>query len=99
MNPFPTADQATAILERNFFFAHLAVRRSAWQRSGGMAVDVAWAEDWEFWLRLLRRGSRAGCVLEPLADYRIHAGSVSADRWPSLQPASRSSTGPSAPAA
>ena len=84
-NTFPTEDQAVAILERNFFFAHVAVRRSAWERAGGMAVEVAWAEDWEFWLRLLRSGSRAGCVLEPLADYRIHAGSVSADRWPSLQ--------------
>jgi len=84
-NTFATEDQATAILERNYFFAHLAVRRSTWHRFGGMAPDVAWAEDWDFWLRLLLAGCSAGCVMEPLADYRIHAGSVSANRWRSLQ--------------
>jgi hypothetical protein len=49
-----------------------------------MSADVPWAEDWDFWLRLLVGGCRAGCVLEPLAHYRIHPGSVSADRWQSL---------------
>ena len=84
VNPFPTEDQATEILRGNFFFAHVAVRRSTWHRFGGMSVDVSWAEDWDFWLRLLVGGCGAGCVLEPLASYRIHPGSVSADRWRSL---------------
>jgi GT2 family glycosyltransferase len=84
VNPFPTEDQATEILRGNFFFAHVAVRRALWHRFGGMNVDVAWAEDWDFWLRLLVGGCRAGCVLEPLAHYVIHPESVSADRWQSL---------------
>jgi GT2 family glycosyltransferase len=84
VNSFPTVDQAIEMLRGNFFFAHVAVRRSTWHRFGGMTADVAWAEDWDFWLRLLVGGCSAGCVLEPLADYRIHAGSVSADRWRSL---------------
>lgn len=83
-NRFPVVDQATEILSRNFFFAHVAVRRTTWQKFGGMSTDLPWAEDWDFWLRLLLGGCRAGCVLEPLADYRIHSGSVSADRFRSL---------------
>lgn len=83
-NTFPVVDQATEILRRNFFFAHVAVRRTTWHHYGGMSPDVPWAEDWDFWLRLLLGGCQAGCVLEPLADYRIHSGSVSADRSRSL---------------
>lgn len=81
---FPTVAQATEILRRNFFFAHVAVRRSVWERLGGFAPEVAYADDWDFWLRALFAGCRAGCVAEPLADYTIHAGSVSADRAASL---------------
>ncbi|MGY1745235.1 glycosyltransferase family 2 protein [Blastococcus sp. SYSU D00695] len=84
VNPFPTVAQDTEILRANFFFAHVAVARETWHRFGGMSADVPWAEDWDFWLRLLVGGCRAGCVLEPLAGYRIHGGSVSADRWRSL---------------
>jgi glycosyltransferase involved in cell wall biosynthesis len=83
-NAFARDQQATEILRRNFFFGHVAVRRTTWHRFGGMDPDVAWAEDWDFWLRLLVGGCRAGCVLEPLADYRIHPASVSANRWRSL---------------
>jgi hypothetical protein len=35
-------------------------------------------------LRLLLSGSRAGCVLEPLANYTIHPASLSANRFESL---------------
>ena len=81
---FPVRDQLTEILRRNFFFAHVAVRRTQWQAHGGYDADIAYAEDWDFWLRLLAGGCRAGCVAEPLADYAIRPQSQSGDRAPSL---------------
>jgi GT2 family glycosyltransferase len=84
-NPFEVADQAAEILRRNFLFGHLAVRRETWHRFGGMDPSLSQAEDWDLWLRMLVGGCRAGCVLEPLADYRIHGSSASADRSGSLR--------------
>jgi len=81
---FPVRDQSTEILRRNFFFSHVAVRRTAWLASGGFDREVARAADWDFWLRLLFAGHLAGCVAEPLADYRIHPASLSAERASSL---------------
>jgi glycosyltransferase involved in cell wall biosynthesis len=81
---FPVREQSTEILRRNFFFSHVAARRTAWLASGGFDPAVAWAADWDFWLRLLFAGHLAGCVAEPLADYRIHTASLSADRASSL---------------
>jgi glycosyltransferase involved in cell wall biosynthesis len=83
-NPFPVRDQATEMLRRNFFFAHVAVRRSLWERHGGFATDLPRAQDWDFWLRLLVAGAVAGCVNEPLAEYTIHEASLSANRAASL---------------
>lgn len=83
-NEFPTHDQVSAILQRNFVFQHAAVRRSRWLEHGGFSPDLDRGEDWDFWLRLLLDGSVAGCVLEPLADYLIHDTSLSADRYRSL---------------
>ena len=82
--PFPIEDQATKILRRNYFFAHVAVRRSVWLKHGGFEPGRLQGEDWDFWLRLLFAGCLAGCVAEPLADYRIHPASLSADRTSSL---------------
>ncbi|MGI9155919.1 MAG: glycosyltransferase family 2 protein [Marmoricola sp.] len=84
-NEFATTDQATEILRRTFFFAHVAVRRSRWVELGGFTPDLARGYDWDLQLRLLVSGSAAGCVLEPLADYTIHPQSLSARRWESMQ--------------
>jgi GT2 family glycosyltransferase len=83
-NEFPVVDQPLAILRGNFFFAHVAVRRSRWLEHGGCSPQLTRGEDWDLWLRLLLAGSQAGCVLEPLATYRIHGSSLSADRYRSL---------------
>lgn len=83
-NVFAAVDQSTEILRRNFFFAHIAVRREVWNRYDGFTPDLARGYDWDFALRLLLGGSKAGCVLEPLADYRIHSNSLSADRFQSM---------------
>ena len=83
-NEFATVDQATEILRRNFFVSHVAVRRTRWLELGGYRPGLNRGQDWDMWLRLLLSGSAAGCVLEPLAEYRIHGESLSADRYRSL---------------
>jgi len=103
--PFPTTDQRAAILDRNFVLGLCAVRRRVWVDAGGFDPQLAYAADWEFWQRLIFRGSRVGLVDEPLARYRLTRGTLSshrihlvqarlevlsrAGRWDSLSPEER----------
>ncbi|MGC4014269.1 MAG: glycosyltransferase [Luteolibacter sp.] len=45
------------------------IRRAAFERIGGYE-DPLWAEDHDFWLRLLENGARFGKVPEPLLQWR-----------------------------
>lgn len=72
-------DQRYAILERNFIFSHAAVRRSRWIEVGGLETGRRdHAADWPFWVKLILTGSRAGFINEPLANYTLTTGSLSA---------------------
>ena len=77
---FPVDDQRAAILDRNFVLGLAAVRRERWLEVGGFDESLAHTADWEFWQRMILSGSRVGLVDEPLARYRLAAGSLSADR-------------------
>jgi glycosyltransferase involved in cell wall biosynthesis len=77
---FEVDDQRMAILERNFVFGLAAVRRSRFLAAGGFDESLRFATDWDLWLRLILDGSRVGLVAEPLAVYRLHATSLSAQR-------------------
>jgi glycosyltransferase involved in cell wall biosynthesis len=77
---FEVLDQRRAILQRNFIFGHAAVRRELLLEHGGFDESIRWTTDWEFWLRLILAGSRAGCVDEPLALYRLRESSLTAQR-------------------
>jgi len=77
---FEVEDQRAGILDRNFIFGHVAVRRDRFLSVGGFDETIRWTTDWDCWLRLILDGARAGCVMEPLAVYRVHEGSLSADR-------------------
>lgn len=77
---FEAADQRAAILERNFVFGLAAVRRSRLLEIGGFDESLSHATDWDCWIRLILSGSRVGLVAEPLARYRLHAASLSANR-------------------
>ena len=71
----------TAILQRNFVLGLSAVRRSPFHsRSEGSTPTVEYTTDWELWMRLILSGSEVGFIDEPLAEYRLHAGSMSARR-------------------
>jgi glycosyltransferase involved in cell wall biosynthesis len=77
---FETDDQRRAILERNFVFGLVAVRRSRLLEIGGFDESIRYAADWDCWLRLILAGSRVGLVPLPLARYRLHPKSLSANR-------------------
>lgn len=77
---FETADQRGTILVRNFVLGLAAVRRGRWLAMGGFDESLTHTTDWEFWQRLVLAGARIGLVDAPLASYRLHAGSLSANR-------------------
>ncbi|HLF67957.1 MAG TPA: glycosyltransferase family A protein [Gaiellaceae bacterium] len=77
---FETVEQRRAILQRNFVFGLAAVRRSRLLEHGGFDESILWTTDWDLWLRLILDGSRAGCVDEPLALYRLRETSLTARR-------------------
>ena len=77
---FAFDNQRTAILQRNFVLGLSAVRRSRFADVGGFDPTVEYTTDWELWMRLILSGSEVGFIDEPLAEYRLHAGSMSARR-------------------
>ncbi|HEX6681054.1 MAG TPA: glycosyltransferase, partial [Gaiellaceae bacterium] len=82
-NPFPVADQRTAILER-CFVGWPAARRERLLAVGGFDESLRNGADWDAWIRMILDGARAGLVREALLRYRIRPGSLSADRTRSL---------------
>ncbi len=77
---FAFDNQRQAILQRNFVLGLSAVRRSRFAAVGGFEPTVEYTTDWELWMRLILSGSEVGFIDEPLAEYRLHAGSMSARR-------------------
>ncbi|MDP1805970.1 MAG: glycosyltransferase, partial [Acidimicrobiales bacterium] len=77
---FAVDDQATQILRTNFVFGLAAARRSRLLAVGGFDEAIRYTADWSGWMRLLLSGSAAGYVDEPLAVYRRHDRSLSANR-------------------
>jgi glycosyltransferase involved in cell wall biosynthesis len=76
---FEIEDQRRGILERCFILGHAAVRRERFSAVGGFDDAMRTVADWDLWIRLILAGSRAGLVPEPLAHYRVRAGSLSTD--------------------
>jgi glycosyltransferase involved in cell wall biosynthesis len=84
VNPFPTRDQRTTVLER-CFVVQPAFRRSRLRAVGGFDETLSTGEDWDCVLRLILDGSAAGLWDEPLAVYRINSGSLTHSRPQTLQ--------------
>jgi GT2 family glycosyltransferase len=78
-NAFSVTDQRKAILI-SCFVGWPAARRSRILEAGGFDESLLVAHDWDAWLRLIFAGSRAGLVDEPLVRYRVHGGSLTANR-------------------
>jgi hypothetical protein len=83
-NPFATSDQRTAIFWNCFVGGWPAVRLERLRSIGGFDESLRMGEDWDCWLRLILAGAQAGMVDEPLYDYVVHAGGLSANRVESL---------------
>ena len=79
---FETGDQPLEILRRNFVFGAAAIRRERLFAVGGFDRSLRYAADWDLWIRMIRSGSRAGLVSEPLYRYRIGPQALSAQRAP-----------------
>jgi GT2 family glycosyltransferase len=82
--PFDVSDQRTEILDRCFCAAP-AMRRTTLVRVGGFDESMRSGSDWECAIRLIHSGAAAGLVEEPLYRYRIHSGSLTADRLATLR--------------
>lgn len=68
--PEPQA-QLHAIVEWNFIFVLVVVRREALDRLGGFDSSCDRAEDLDMWIRLLLDGGRFARIAEPLAGCRL----------------------------
>ena len=79
-NQFVTGDQRRGILERNFLFGLLAVRREALLAIAGHDESLRDVYDWDCWIRLIFAGSRVGMVDQPLAIYTLREGSSTSVR-------------------
>jgi glycosyltransferase involved in cell wall biosynthesis len=84
INGFPVDDQRTGILSMCFVLSP-AVRRERLIAVGGFDEELACAEDWDCWIRLVLGGSRIGLVDEPLYVYRLGEHSLTADHPASLR--------------
>jgi glycosyltransferase involved in cell wall biosynthesis len=78
---FVAGDQRMGIIERCFVVCP-ALRRGCVLEVGGFdeSHEIAPAEDWDLFVRLILGGSKAGIVDEPLMRYRKHPASVTANR-------------------
>ena len=82
---FVTDDQRRGIIHQHFVYANAAYRRKSLLAVGGYdefydPTPYHGVEDTDLLVRMILGGSRAGLVDEPLAVYRIHPGSLSANR-------------------
>jgi len=84
-NPFAVDDQRSAILETCFVGGWPAIRLERLRELGGFDEGLRTGYDWDCWLRLILAGARAGFVAEPLYDYRLHPGSLTASRAATLR--------------
>lgn len=77
--PQPAGSLGNA-LDRSFgIYIGSTFRRTDWERVGGFDPAFGVCEDFDMWIRLLMLGGRAHYIDEVLADYRVRAGSASAD--------------------
>ena len=67
------------LLDRNFVYTSVTVRRSVLGAVGGFDERLWAGEDWELWLRVVAAGHRPLRAADVLAIHRLRPGSLSAD--------------------
>lgn len=79
-NRFEVADQRRVILDHNFVFGQVVVRRDRMLELGGYDPAIRYTTDWDCWIRLVLAGGRLGCIDAPLGVYTMHEAAMSASR-------------------
>ena len=79
-NIFAAEAQRAAILDHNFVFGQVVVRRATMLRLGGFDPEIRYTTDWDCWIRLILDGGRVGCIDAPLGVYVMHESAMSASR-------------------
>jgi glycosyltransferase involved in cell wall biosynthesis len=81
--PVPPAAniQRSLYVNTTFMPGSVLIRRSVYLAAGGFDPKLKLVEDWDFWLRLLRRGTRFAACQEPLLLHRIHENMQSKNAW------------------
>lgn len=72
-------ETVTRLLGHNIFIPMSAARRSVVTELGGWDTNLNSIEDYDLWLRLAAAGHGCMIALEPLAVYRVRAGSITRD--------------------
>jgi glycosyltransferase involved in cell wall biosynthesis len=75
--PFPPGDILERLLVQNLFAngGHLLIRRDAAERAGSFRADIAYGEDWEYWIRVALTGRFSVAPgAEPVLFVRQRAG-------------------------
>lgn len=72
-------DALPRLLEHNIFIPMSTSRRSVVEELGGWDTNLNSIEDYDLWLRLAAAGYGCTIALEPLARYRVRAGSITRD--------------------
>jgi glycosyltransferase involved in cell wall biosynthesis len=90
--PVPGADLLPRLMLGNLFAngGHVLIRAGAWHAAGPFREDLAFAEDWEFWLRLALQGAFVAVGGAPQLFVRRRSGSImdgAATRMESYRPA------------
>jgi glycosyltransferase involved in cell wall biosynthesis len=67
------------LLDRNFVYTSVTVRRSVIDEVGGYDEDLSTGEDWDLWLRIVGRGMRPLRPPGVLAIHRNHPSSLAND--------------------
>ncbi|HWY90530.1 MAG TPA: glycosyltransferase [Solirubrobacteraceae bacterium] len=68
------------LIQDNFIFSSVTVRRSALEEVGGFDPDIPYSEDYELWLRMVISGFEAVGVADPLAVKRDRPDSRTFDQ-------------------
>ncbi len=72
---FPSFD-AERLLLYNFIVACSVFRKNLWEDCGGYDPEMRLGyEDWEFWIRVMKKGWKFHLLREVMADYRFRSGS------------------------
>lgn len=75
----PAPEQRADILRHDFVFIGTVFDRSLYDEVGGFREQFHGTEDWDLWIRMVRRGAVVSRAPHPTVLYRLSSGSVSAD--------------------